>query len=280
MTVIRIESFDDPRLSAYRDLPKRKPKAKSNAARDEADDLARRFVAEGVYLAERLIESDLKTESLLIDENRLDSLRHLLGGDVVAYVLPAEAIKQLVGFDFHRGVMACGLRPAEPSLDEMIPQASGRATIVACVDVSDAENIGSIVRNAAALGASGLMVNCRSADPFCRRSIRVSMGHVFCMPIVYCDDLKMRINELRNRFSFEVIATVVDQNANSIESHDAGPRNLLMLGSEADGLDRDWVELADAKVTIPMASGIDSLNVSAASAIILNALTSRTRRMT
>ena len=178
MPHVFITAADDPRIAIYRDLPK------SNLTRPSGF-----FIAEGELLVRRLFASDYAVESVLLDERFQDSLALPARADVPVYVVLHEWVSQIVGFRFHRGVLACGRRRATSRLDKLLAGAGTRLTIVACVDVHDPENMGGILRNSAAFGADLVLANQSCADPFSRRVLRTSMGTVFRLPLVQSRDI-------------------------------------------------------------------------------------------
>ena len=142
-------------------------------------------------------------------------------------------------------------------------------TLVVCPEIEKTDNLGALIRIAAGFGATAMVLGERCCDPFFRQSVRVSMGSVFKLPIVRTDDLARDLRRLRGEFGVELIATVLDEEAERLE--DVGrPRRLgLLLGNEGQGLPAEIVALCDRRVTIPMKLGTDSLNVAVAAGIFL-----------
>jgi tRNA G18 (ribose-2'-O)-methylase SpoU len=259
MPVIPVQSLDDPRLAPYRNLKER--------------DLSRegdRFIAEGEQLVKRLLASRLRTESVLLADRRADELVPQIPAEVAVYVAPAAVVNGVLGYKFHSGVMAVGVRGPSPTIDEVIAAAGdGAVTLVICPEIEKTDNLGALIRIAAAFGATAMVLGERSCDPFFRQSVRVSMGTAFFLPIVRSHDLARDLGRLRAEFGVQVIATVLDERAESLDAV-ARPRRLgLMLGNEAQGLGPEWLALADRQVTIPMKLGTDSLNVAVAAGIFL-----------
>ena len=144
-------------------------------------------------------------------------------------------------------------------------------------DIHSVENIGSLVRLAAGFGADALILGERCHDPFFRQAIRVSMGTIFSLPLVQSDDLRRDMLRLKHEWQVELIATVLDKQAESLESARASPRMGLLFGNEAQGLSPDDIALCDRKVMIPMKLGTDSLNVAVAAGIFLYHFTAARR---
>lgn len=258
MPVERIDSLDDPRLKPYRALKDRE------LARE--GDL---FIAEGEFLVRRLLASDFPVYSLLLANRRVDEISALAAPTVPILAVDDELMKHLLGFKFHSGVMGCGQRKTWPSLDQLIADAGERATLLVCSDTINAENMGSLIRIAAGFGVTAMLLGPQCCDPYWRRSVRVSMGTLFRLPVVRCDDLPGELRRLRQQHGFQLIATVLDSDAQPLHSIPAPPRLALLAGGEAHGLPRDIVELCDRRATIPMRLGTDSLNVSIATAVFL-----------
>ncbi len=258
MSQHEILSLDDPRLAAYRQLKD------TNATRWTDN-----FVAEGDKLVERLLDSGLAIESLLVDRRQAERFACLVKPEVPLYVVPPEWIEQIIGFNFHRGVLACARRPRRPALADLSLDGAGPRTLVVCPDVQDPENLGAILRNAAAFGVAGVLVGPRAADPFSRRVLRVSMGAALRLPVVESQNLAADLTALGRRFGFERWATVLG--AGAVPLGGASGRIGWRSCSAAKGTasNRCGSSLCDVQLTIPMAAGTDSLNVAVASGIFL-----------
>jgi tRNA G18 (ribose-2'-O)-methylase SpoU len=262
MHPIRIGSIDDFRLAPYRNLRTNKMERKAGL-----------FIAEGMWLIRRLLESSFEVESLLVDERRLEEIGIPIPPDVTVYVAPDGMTERVVGFNFHRGVIACGRRKPNLLIEDVPDLHAGPWILLAGAEVQDPENVGSILRNAAAFGAQGVILGPSCCDPFSRRVLRVSMGASFQVPIVECDDLFQTLNVLRTRYQATISATVLDPAAESLESQNRPERLVLVFGSEGHGLADEWTSFCDKRITIPMNAMADSLNVSVASAIFLHYFT-------
>lgn len=263
MPRVAIDSLDDPRVRAYRDLKT------SNLLRD-----GKLFIAEGSKLVERLLDSGYRTESVLIAERREAEWSAKVPDDVPLYVIPQQVGEQLTGFNFHVGVLACGVRKPSPTLDETLPREASRLTIAICPNCDNPENMGAIIRIGSAFGINALLLSRDGCcDPFSRRVLRVSMGAAFQLPIIESHDLTCDLKRLREEWQLELIATVLDDTAEPLDSASRPTRCGLLFGNEADGLDARHVELCHRRVTIPMRPGIDSLNVAVASGIFLHHFT-------
>lgn len=253
-----IESLDDPRVWHYRDLKDR-----------ALDRSGRWFIAEGEHVVRRLLASDFPVESVFLSERHVPDVAPAVPAGVPVYAAPQALMEQVLGFKFHSGVVACGRRKPPRTIDEVIPKDRERLTLVACPDLSNVENVGSLIRLCAGFGVDALILGERSHDPFWRQSVRVSMGTVFSLPIVHTDDLLRDLRRLREEWCVELAATVLDAAAEPLSRAGRAPRFGLLFGNEAQGLDDAHVALCQRRVTIPMKLGTDSLNVAVAAGIFL-----------
>jgi tRNA G18 (ribose-2'-O)-methylase SpoU len=259
-----LDSASDPRLEVYRDL-RRSPLAAASG----------KFIAEGRWLVQRLLNSDCEVESLLLTAGRLPDLAPLAPASVPIFVLPQAAVAGLLGFDFHRGVMACAVRPPIGDL-QALPLERSPVLLAVVAGVQDAENLGGIFRSCAAFGVAGVLLGPATADPLSRRVLRVSMGHVLRTPLAQTADLAADLRSLAAA-GFDVAATVVDETATAIQEFQPRRRQAIVFGQEAFGLDPATVAACSSRLTIPMAAGADSLNVSVAAGIFLHHLSARLR---
>jgi tRNA G18 (ribose-2'-O)-methylase SpoU len=268
MPIVTILSLDNPRIAPYRALKER----------ELAREAGGRFIAEGEHVVRRLLESAYEAESFLLAARRVDEIAPLVPKHVPVYVVADELIHQIVGFKFHSGVLACGRRGPARSIDDVIPRDRERLTLVICPEIANAENMGAMIRVTAAFGANALVLGERSCDPFWRQSIRVSMGTIFKLPLVQSDDVLRDLKQLQQDWDVELLATVLDERAESLSAAHRGPKLGLVFGNEAQGLDQAIIDACDRRVTIPMKLGTDSLNVAVSAGIILYHFTRETTR--
>jgi tRNA G18 (ribose-2'-O)-methylase SpoU len=258
MPLIRINSLDDSRLEPYCHLKD------TNRTRWEG-----LFIAEGEKLVRRLLASDFPVESVLLSERFAAQLGSLVPVEVPTWLLPDELVEPLVGFNFHRGILACGRRRANLTLEELAP-ADRPLTLAICAEVQDPENLGSILRISAAFGVNGVLIGRGSADPLSRRVLRVSMGASLRVPIRESPDLAADLQRLRDECRVQLVATVLDADAEPLATAARAERLALVFGSEGHGLSRSIVSLCHRRITIPMSESIDSLNVAVAAGIFLH----------
>lgn len=255
----RIQSIDDPRVAAYRNLRDRTMRGESL------------FVAEGRMVALRLLQSRFEPESAFVSEEYVEEFLPLVEGRAPLYVAPESLLLDVVGFNFHRGVLIAGRRRPSPPLDELMAPITDAPTIrlVVCPEITKPENMGLIFRTAGGLGVDGVLLGERCCDPFSRRSLRVSMGAVLHVPFRKSDDLEADLRRLADQWQIELLAAVVEPSAQRLGDLRWPKRVGLLLGNEWGGLGEHWLELCGRRVTIPMAATVDSLNLGVAAGIFL-----------
>jgi tRNA G18 (ribose-2'-O)-methylase SpoU len=257
MTRSIIDDPNDPRLADYRELNER------NLTRQSG-----KFIAEGDKVVERLVASRFEVASLLAEPAWADRLEPLLPVDKPIYVADRRVLEQTIGFNFHRGVLAAGLRGRPQRLSDVLECLPAGATIVVCPDVHDPSNLGTLIRTAAAFGVHAVVLGQESAYAFSRRVLRVSMGAVLQIPIIETADLASELESLRSA-RFEIVATVLDPTVEELRGSIRPERVALLFGSEGHGLGDQWLSHCDRQVTLPMRAGVDSLNVAIAAAVFL-----------
>lgn len=258
MPVEQVSSIEDPRIAVFRDLPR------SNLTRPSG-----LFIAEGWLVVERLVRSGQLIESVLLDETFRDQFLSYFAPETRVYEVPHRLVSELVGFRFHRGILACGRRASEPSLDRLVPPPPERFTVVVAADVNDPENMGCILRNSAAFGADLVLASRHCADSYSRRVLRTSMGTVFRLPLIQSDDLARDVARLESEFQVEFAATVLDAAAESLYDAARPARFGLVFGNEGHGIPPAVAASCRRRVTLPMRNGTDSLNVGVASGVFL-----------
>ena len=229
------------------------------------------YIAESAKVIRRAIGAGHRPRSVLMEEKWLAGLEPSLGAfDIPVHLADPEQLEAITGYRVHRGALAAFERPALP--DPAVLLASARRVVV-LEDIVDHTNVGAIFRSVAALGADAVLVSPRCADPLYRRSVRVSMGTVFQVPWTRLPEWPEAARML-HAHDFSIAALALADGAVSLRDLAADPpeRLALVFGAEGDGLSRNALEAADHVVTIPMAHGVDSLNVAAAAAVVLYAL--------
>jgi len=262
MDVIEVDDADDPRFRQFR-LNERGLASRADKRDDAGSGM---FLAEGDLVVERALEAGCRPVAALVDIERVPPVAASLDCPVYGGGVSVRSVVAQLGVPL--SIIALFHRPARPSVAEL-GATSNRLVIVEAVD--NPTNIGSIIRNAAALGWDGLILDHTSADPLARRSLRVGMGTVFSLPHARTTDLA---GELRSLTGFELYAMTPDPDATALSSVVAGERVGVMIGSERSGLSDELLALA-TPVRIPMTAGIDSLNAAAATAVACYALARR-----
>ncbi len=265
MTLIPVDRPDDPRLGDYvalRDVSLRRSLESERGL----------FVAEGEKVIRRAIEAGHRPRSFLLAERWLPGLADVLSAhpEAPVYVVTEALAEQVTGFHVHRGALA-SVHRAEPA---RMADLLGLNRLVLAEDIVDHTNVGAIIRNAAGLGWDGVLLAPRAADPLYRRAVKVSMGTVFSLPWARVDDWATAVPALREA-GFTVVALALTADAIALDAFVARPRPdklVLVVGTEGAGLSSRWISQADPVVAIPMARGVDSLNVAAATAIACYAL--------
>lgn len=259
MPVIRLDSMTAPALDVYRHLKK------TNLTRWSGQ-----FIAEGKKLTQQLLQSDFRVHSVLASENYLGLIEPYLQPEHVVYWVSQADIEQVVGFNFHHGMLSCGYRQPEPTLEELVP-VDGPVKLVVCPKIENPDNLGSILRLSAGFGVQGILLGEGSCDPFSRRTLRVSMGAAFRVPTISSGcNLMSQLHWLSQSRGVDLVATVLDSTAESLKHASVSQRTALLLGNENEGLGPEWVEASGRRVTIPMAPGTDSLNVAFAACLFLH----------
>jgi tRNA G18 (ribose-2'-O)-methylase SpoU len=254
----RIESLDDPRVAAYRNLRDRTLRGESI------------FVTEGELLTLRLLQSRCPTESVFAAESFAERFRRATPSHVPLYVADPALLREIVGFNFHRGVLGMGRRAESPPLDSLLAgREQGRLSLIVCPQVTQPENLGLIFRTAGGLGADAVVLGPTCCDPLSRRCLRLSMGGSLAVPFARSADLAADLARLREAWGVETVATTLDPAAQRLDRFAWPRRTALLFGNEFEGLKDDWLALCDHRVTIPMHSGTDSLNLGVAAGIFV-----------
>ncbi|MDP8938359.1 MAG: RNA methyltransferase [Actinomycetota bacterium] len=227
------------------------------------------FVAEGDLVIRQLLRSAYRVRGLLLTPLRLAALApELERVDAPVYVAPPAVVNAVSGFHLHRGALASAERRPLPPVADV---ARGADLLVVTEAVNDHENLGSLFRNAAAFGVGGVVLDPTSSDPLYRRSVRVSMGHVLRLPFTVARRWPAGVTQLQE-LGFEVLALTPAADADDIRSVERRPRQAVLVGAEGPGLSASALAAADRRVRIALASGVDSLNVAAATAVALHHL--------
>jgi tRNA G18 (ribose-2'-O)-methylase SpoU len=258
--VIEITDLSDPRLADF----------------SHQTDVALKKTGGGIYIAEsalvleRALRAGHRPRAVLALGGTVDEAVALVGDDVPVFSGPGDLLEQLTGYLLHRGLIASMHRPQLPSPESLLATAK---RVVILENVADPTNVGAVFRSVAAIGADAVLVTPRCSDPFYRRAIRVSMGTVLQVPWTRLGDWASA-RELLTASGFHVAALALAPDAVPLREFaaNAPERVALVLGAEGEGLTAEAIAAADTIVQIPMAHGIDSLNVAATAAVAMYAL--------
>jgi tRNA G18 (ribose-2'-O)-methylase SpoU len=249
---IPVACIDDPRLDDYRNIP-------------DPDLLRSRgiFIAEGRYVVRRLLASRFRTRSILMTPAARDASGDVVeqAGELPLFVVSQETMNGIAGFNIHRGCLAVGERPPAAAWRDLARPAS---LVLVLEGVSNADNVGGLFRNAAAFGAGAVLLGPACADPLYRKAIRTSMGASLDVPFAALPDWPADLARLRAD-GFTLVALTPSGDARLSRAD----RTALLVGHEGEGLSEDALSAADVRVRIPMAGGVDSINVATAAAIAL-----------
>jgi tRNA G18 (ribose-2'-O)-methylase SpoU len=255
MRIERVSDPADPRLTDFRDL----------TDADVRPDRRGVVIAEGSNVVARLAGSRYPMRAVVGVADRLEALRAVLTGqDVPAYLVDKWVLSEVVGFRVTRGVLASADRPASPGVAELL---AGARRLAILERLNDFENLGALFRNAAAFGVEAVLLDPQCADPLYRRSVRVSMGHVLQVPFAVPDGAWPASLAAVRDAGFAVLALTPAADAIELRSVVPPPRWAVLLGAEGPGLSAAALAAADLRVRIPMAPGVDSLNVATAAAV-------------
>lgn len=296
MPIVHVDSLDDPRLDAYARLTEAQ-------LRNRLEPEKGVFIAESGKVIERAFAGGMKPLSLLMEEKWLENTASLIAEmeavhpELPVFVAPHDQLEQLTGFELTRGALGAFRRPTLPNVEEVVRN----ARLVAVLEnITNHTNVGAIFRSAAALGVDAVLVTPACYDPLYRRAVRVSMGTVFQVPWTRigcedgCEDESGGKADENNRkpgkagkpgdpgaawaekgipllksLGFTTAAMALSDDSVPLDDAtlNSAEKIALVFGTEGDGLAQSTIAQCDYTVRIPMAHGVDSLNVAAASAV-------------
>lgn len=264
--IIEIDDFSSPKLDIFARLTESQLRSRVDAENAV-------FIAESPKVIRLALDAGYSPKALLMPR------KHIIGqgkdiiercGDIPVYTAADDILERLTGYRLTRGVLCAFRRPLPPSAENILKDARRVAVLE---NVTDATNVGAIVRSAAALGVDALLFTPSCCDPLNRRAVRVSMGTVFQIPWAWLGDEpsdwpQNGISRL-HRLGFKTAAMALSDDSVSIDDEALGKEEKLavVLGTEGDGLTKETIARCDYTVKIPMSHGVDSLNVAAASAL-------------
>ncbi|MBC7723156.1 MAG: RNA methyltransferase [Burkholderiaceae bacterium] len=262
--MVLIESLDDPRLADYAhqtDVALKKACGTGHGL----------YIAESLLVLQRAIAAGHHPRSVLALGASVDDALAAIGDrDIPVFSGTSALLEELTGYLLHRGLIAAMHRPELPHAAELL---RGARRVVILENVADPTNVGAIFRSVGAIGADAVLVTPRCSDPFYRRAIRVSMGTVLQVPWARVGDWPSARRMLADS-GFHIAALALADGAVTLRDFaaTAPERVALVLGAGGEGLTPEAIAAADTIVRIPMAHGIDSLNVAATAAVAMYAL--------
>jgi tRNA G18 (ribose-2'-O)-methylase SpoU len=231
------------------------------------------FIAESEKIVKKMLDSSIEIASAYMTEEHFEHFRLLFNNRVDTtnvFLASKEEMEQVVGYPLHQGAMlACRIPENRPLL--MASQDWQSPWMAIALDaIADAENMGAIIRNAAAFGANAVIVDDQSCNPYLRRSVRVSMGTIVDVEIISVDNLADSLRALKSAQNVRVIGAALREHSLHLSEISPSGNTIIVFGSEGWGLRESVAQECDILARIPMAPGIDSLNVAIASGIFMH----------
>lgn len=266
----KIESFDLPELQPYQTMRRQAEHRQQGI-----------FVAEGEKVVRRLLESSFRVVSVLLPEKWLRELEPLLRArteDIQVYVAEKALLETLTGYSMYQGLLAVGKVPPLPTLADILARSPQPRLLAAADGLSNAENLGALVRNCAAFNAQALIVGETCSSPFLRRAVRSSMGAIFELPIVETASLTQALRHLRER-GIRCLAAHPHADGHTLSQVNLAGDACVVLGSEGHGISPAVLAACTEAAAIPMPPTVDSLNVGSAAAVFLYEANRQRKRM-
>lgn len=264
MTQTLIHDHDDPRLAPFRDVRERDLTGRQGC-----------FIAEGAVVL-RLLASPAslcRALAVLVSERKAPGLSDVwaaLDPQTPVLVAPQAVLDGVAGFHLHRGVLALARKPAPEPLEALLARTPDEGVLLAAAGIGNHDNMGGLFRNAAAFGATGVVLDDACCDPFYRKAVRVSVGAVLRTPMARGGAAPDMVEALLAA-GYDVAALSPRGGEPLAEAARRG-RTALLVGAEGPGLPRAVIDQCRA-VSIPMSGGFDSLNVATAAALALHQFT-------
>ncbi|MDN3503962.1 MAG: RNA methyltransferase [Rhabdochlamydiaceae bacterium] len=235
----KIDSITDPNIAPFSSLK-------------QQDSL---FIVEGKKCVESLFKSSLEVLSVLIYEKYLP----LIPKGIEVYIADESIMTQIVGYKMHQGIMALAKIPAPLLVENLV----GNTVVIQ--GLSNAENVGAILRNCAAFGIHNVIYDSKCSPPYLRRSVKTCMGSIFSMNLYKSDHLKSDLIRLSKR-GYQIIGADPKEENLNIKDLAITQPFVVVIGSEGHGLDEEIKQICQL-VKIKIEPQVDSINAAAASAI-------------
>lgn len=257
--IIKITDFNAPQLDVYARITE-------GQLLNRQEPRKGMFIAESPRVIERALDYGCVPVSILIETRQIEGQKHIIKrcGNIPVYTAEFDVLTQLTGFKLTRGMLCAMYRPTPKTVSEI---GTGARRLAVLENVVNPTNIGAVFRSAAALGIDGVLLTPACSNPLYRRAIRVSMGTVFQISWAFFTE-GQGIKLLQN-LGFRTVALALNKDALNIDAPQLKQEEKLaiVLGTEGDGLAAETIASCDYTVRIPMANGVDSLNVASASAV-------------
>lgn len=257
--IIKITDFNAPQLDVYARITE-------GQLLNRQEPRKGMFIAESPRVIERALDYGCVPVSILIETRQIEGQKHIIKrcGNIPVYTAEFDVLTQLTGFKLTRGMLCAMYRPTPKTVSEIC---TGARRLAVLENVVNPTNVGAVFRSAAALGIDGVLLTPACSNPLYRRAIRVSMGTIFQISWAFFTE-GQGIKLLQN-LGFRTVALALNKDALNIDAPQLKQEEKLaiVLGTEGDGLAAETIASCDYTVRIPMANGVDSLNVAAASAV-------------
>ena len=265
--LIELTDYYDPRLDVYARL-------NETQLRHYYEPNGGLLITESPKVTERALAAGCKPVSALVESSQAvgeaAQILENLPSDLPVFTGSSDTIRKLTNIPMTRGLLCCMMRPALQKVEDLI---AGMRRIAVLENVTNPTNVGAIIRSAAALGMEAVLLSHACSDPFYRRAARVSMGTVFQVPWTYLENTEtgkgLHYVKMQQTLGFKTAALALRKDTVSISDPCLRREEKLavILGAEGDGLTDETIDLSDYTIRIPMAHGVDSLNVAACSAV-------------
>ncbi len=249
--MIQILNLDDEQISEFKSL------------KDKVLEQSNSIICESKKVVLKLLRSDTKILKLFatldfIEEN----LELIQNKKCEVFYGSQELMQNIVGHRLHHGVMALANRPEYKKLKDLDDK------ILILNGLTSPENIGTMMRNAAAFGVHSILIDSKTCSPYARRCIRVSMGNVFRLKIHKSKDIVSSLKELQ-KLGYEVYSTANQENSVDLPGFSFSKKGALIIGSEGHGIQEEILELSDKVLRIPIDTEVAHLNAACSSSIFL-----------
>lgn len=259
MAIIEVTSLEQPGIEVFSTLTEAQ-------LRMELEPERGLFIAESPKVIRVALDAEWEPTALLCERKHIEGdardIVERISPHVPIYIGDRDLLRSLTGYTLTRGVLCAMRRKPAPSVSEVV---SNARRVVVIQGVTDTTNIGAIFRSAAALDIDAVLLTRDTCDPLNRRAVRVSMGSVFLLPWTWLDTPAITLHD----YGFKTIAMALSDDSIPLDDPQlsAEPRLAIIMGTEGDGLPQQTIVESDYVVRIPMAHGVDSLNVAAAAAV-------------